>query len=103
MSLEEIKDQVAKENGWPTWDQLSAYVPNKRESTYWPEVCRRACEETGRLTLEKAAENAEIGIRKGGIPFSTACRPHCDDYGQSSFIGVTKESITDPSNIVIVI
>ena len=79
MTLEEIKDQVAKEKGWINWDELSILVPNHRESVYWPEVCRRAQLECGRLTLEKAA---------AGIDFDNS-------------EGLILELITDPSNIVL--
>ena len=76
MSLQEIKDQVAKEHSYPEWK----FVPAEKEYYMWPIICERACEETGRLTLEKALENVEY--HDGSILDSVA--------------------ILDPSNIVIV-
>lgn len=67
MTLEEIKDIVAKEKGWINWDELSILVPNHRESVYWPEVCRRAQLESGRLTLEKAAGRVEEYFLDSGL------------------------------------
>jgi len=64
MSLEEIKDQVAKEFFNCNWNTL-------------------ACEETGMLTLEKAAENA-------------------DYYGSGEDLTIDRSTIRDPGNIVIV-
>ena len=86
MTLEEIKDQVAKEylikmSEYGKWDVLTYEETIK----LWPEVCRRACEETGRLTLEKAADDVKIV------------------FDDEEYLNVTilRNSIKDPSNIVL--
>ena len=81
MTLEEIKDQVAKERGWSSWNDVWSPTGIKAQilDLMWPEVCRRAQLECARLTLEKAA---------AGIDFDNS-------------EGLIFELITDPSNIVL--
>ena len=97
MSLDEIKDQVAKEHGHTSWDDTGL----QEETEMWPEVCRRACEETGRLTLKEAEKNAKVS---GKHPSRTREVVQSTVYANRAKweVSVFKPSITDPSNIIIV-
>ena len=83
MTLEEIQNHVAVEYGFKNVVNLTSHkksISNAVLRSYINEVCRRAQLESGRLTLEKAAENAMTNFNN---------------------LTISKESITDPSNIVI--
>lgn len=49
-TLIEIKNEVAKENGFEDWVLV---VDSMRDPQLWPEVCRRAQLECARETLQK--------------------------------------------------
>ena len=102
MTLEEIKDQVAKEKEYSSWSTLETMLKRNgvTENPFWPEVCRRAQLECGRLTLEKAAKKADC---KEVIVSSTHVvgLRGANKINNKAWV-VKKSTITDPSNIVIV-
>lgn len=88
-TLQEIKDEVARENGqddWHSWYRLIKYTPNI--SLIWNQVAERYASEKAResviASLEKAAENATFHYV----------------YDCSNPI-ITKSSITSEENIII--
>ena len=97
MSLQEIKDQVAKEFFNCNWNTLF----EDQKASLIDEVCQLACEETGRLTLKEAEKNAKVS---GKHPSRTQEVVQSTVYANRAKweVSVFKPSITDPSNIVIV-
>lgn len=87
IKLEEIKNQVAREKLFASWDLISdVYVVE-----YWPIVCERYARECCKATLEKAAKNAKYKA----IPDPT------QDDPETYNIEIDKSSITNPDNICI--
>lgn len=110
-TLDELKNEVAKENGFETWGWFKTSPAD--EIRMWPEVCRRYALECCQATLAKASEKAETyfastpcdfckgtGIRNGVQSGLTKC-PHCDDDGNELVLMINKSTITDKENIVI--
>lgn len=90
-TLQEIQDEIATDKfRWHSgWDQLSV----EHKNDLWPEVCRRAQYESSKASLEKAYSKSTInGDRTIEINVTNRC---------SISLAVDKESITDPSNIII--
>lgn len=85
MTLQEIKDQVAKERGVSGWRDIFSTADD-----LWTVVASRYATECVKASLDKAAENANVtdcllGISRDSIHGATA----------------DKKSITDPSNIIL--
>lgn len=93
MTLQEIQDGIAKEKGYDHWERMIhkyqslGALSEIHES--WRKVVNRAQWECGKLTLEKASENALI------TEFQDQ-----RDYSVKTW--VDKSSITDEKNIVII-
>lgn len=81
MTLQEIKDQYAKEQGWDSFHWYETYgYPNGKDVD---EIATRYATACCKATQKKCADNAMVGW-----------------VGYFSYT-VVKESITNPDNIVI--
>ncbi|WP_257657681.1 hypothetical protein [Parapedobacter lycopersici] len=59
-TLQQIRDEVAREYEFETWVDMSKYAPLR----FSDEVSRRYATEVAKATLERAAENAKINASK---------------------------------------
>ncbi|CAI9673431.1 MULTISPECIES: hypothetical protein [Elizabethkingia] len=92
-TLEKIKDEVAEELGYVTWSNM-IHLYGSVQTSIVDKVAKLYAREVAQDSLQKAAENAELGVVK------------CEDCKcQSNFctdnIGILKESITNPNNITL--
>lgn len=87
MTLQEIKDQVAKELGHSShW-----YIFNDESGVAINEIAKRYATECVKASLERAAENVLVDFK---------LYPDLKTAERSS-IAVDKSSITDPKNIIL--
>ena len=90
-TLEEIKNEIAIERGYDSWNELAFY--NNRNIVYielvMNDVAKRYAKEVAIASLEKASENAKLKT------FSTK---NLTDFSKKM---VDKSSITNEENIVL--
>ncbi|MCT4253023.1 hypothetical protein HZP37_18175 [Elizabethkingia anophelis] len=92
--LEEIKNEYAQSQGHADWETLRYRVNDFKLSICYEEVAKRYAREVAQASLEKAAENAELGVVK-----CEDCK--CKSNFCTDNIGILKESITNPDNITL--
>ena len=91
-TLEEIKNEVAIENGFENYDNLISDYGEKNPNNfdkYFDEIAKRYAKEVAIASLEKASENAKLKT------FSTK---NLIDFSKKM---VDKNSITNEENIVL--
>lgn len=99
-TLEEIKDQVAKNHGYSSWNDI-----NELETTdeIIDDVVRMSNKEVAIASLAKAAENSFITHSQWlGSDEKWSLTDYKDTYviSEDETIHLDKESITSPDNIV---
>jgi hypothetical protein len=93
MTLEDIKNDVAKIRGYKSWEHLSwGYKEDSQYDEAWTEVCIRAQRQFG----VNAAENAVMC--SDDIPNVVYTRYYCRE--EELVITVHKPSITNENNLV---
>jgi hypothetical protein len=96
MTLQDIKDQVAKEMGF----NLNTNVHSIHFSDYTNEIAKRYATECCKATLEKAADKAKLSDNLDPVKDAGAARMALALVRQKVLF-IDKESITSPENIVL--
>lgn len=85
-TLQEIRENYAKENGFADWEQLDMLAGRQEINEHIDEICIRA----QKLVLENAAENART---------KTVTVQGQDEYIHDDEV-VDRTSITNPENLI---
>jgi hypothetical protein len=94
-TLQEIKDQYAKERGYEDWDSV---LRRHEESLYMDEIATRYALACCKATQEKCAENATLLHHDGETQEDHSLRKF---YAGADYVVVSKASVLNPSNIVL--
>lgn len=94
-TLEQIKDEVAKEFGYSDFHNSTFY--RKTDVKICDEIAKRYAREVAQASLEKAAEKAKLKLIFTSEQFATNDKWQLPD---GELIVLDKESITNESNIV---
>ncbi|MVW93668.1 hypothetical protein FCL53_17030 [Elizabethkingia meningoseptica] len=95
-TLDQIKDEVAKEFGYSSFENSIFY--GEIDIRIIDEVAKRYAREVAQASLEKAAENANIKYHDGHNKLYKAVK-HVQIGADN--IQIDKESITNPNNITL--
>ncbi|MDV3536819.1 hypothetical protein CMU91_14970 [Elizabethkingia anophelis] len=100
-TLDQIKDEVAKEFGYESFEQFddkSTFSYDHDTPKIIDTIAKRYAREVAQASLEKAAENAKLKLIFTSEQFATNDKWQLPD---GELIVLDKESITNPKNITL--
>lgn len=103
-TLDELKNEVAKEYGYESWNEWGRALSEPYGRSYpvkaWEEVCRRAQLECARETLKEASKKARVEYK--GPLYADPSISERLIHPDGSIFSIVKSSITNEANIKLI-